>query len=125
MEQLINDSPQVFHRKRDAAFGRRVAGTSYMHKDCAATAAYPRPIVVAQDKHDVVEGVRSHHGFAAATIRNADRSVVISVAGIVAPTAVIPVVGGSLALGTWQSLVMVDPNADNPRRQVRFSFIAG
>jgi thiamine phosphate synthase YjbQ (UPF0047 family) len=28
-----------------------------------------------------------------------------------------------MALGTWQSLVLVDLNADNPRRHVRFSFL--
>jgi thiamine phosphate synthase YjbQ (UPF0047 family) len=32
------------------------------------------------------------------------------------------VVGGSIALGTWQSVVLVDVNVDNPRRQVRLSF---
>jgi secondary thiamine-phosphate synthase enzyme len=45
--------------------------------------------------------------------------------GVVAPSVVIPVVGGQMALGTWQSIVVVDPNADNPRRTVRFSFIKG
>ena len=45
--------------------------------------------------------------------------------GIVAPSAVVPVVDGSLALGTWQSILLVDPNADNPSRKVRFSFVPG
>jgi secondary thiamine-phosphate synthase enzyme len=45
--------------------------------------------------------------------------------GIVAPSTVIPVVGGSLALGTWQSIVLIDPNIDNTDRKVRFSFVAG
>lgn len=45
--------------------------------------------------------------------------------GIVAPSVVIPVVGGRLALGTWQSIVLLDPNADNADRKVRFSFVAG
>jgi secondary thiamine-phosphate synthase enzyme len=40
----------------------------------------------------------------------------------IAPFAVIPVLGGSLALGTWQSVVLVDVNVDNPDRQVRLSF---
>ncbi|MFZ0668391.1 MAG: secondary thiamine-phosphate synthase enzyme YjbQ [Acidimicrobiales bacterium] len=44
---------------------------------------------------------------------------------IVSPSAVIPVVGGRLALGTWQSVVLVDLNADNPRRTIRLSFIDG
>lgn len=45
--------------------------------------------------------------------------------GIVAPSIVVPVEGGGLLLGTWQSIVLVDPNVDNPARQVRFSFVAG
>jgi secondary thiamine-phosphate synthase enzyme len=43
--------------------------------------------------------------------------------GLVAPHATLPVVGGQLALGTWQSVVLVDTNADNPRRTVRLSFL--
>jgi secondary thiamine-phosphate synthase enzyme len=43
----------------------------------------------------------------------------------IAPSITIPVIGGRMALGTWQSVVFVDPNADNPRRQVRVSFLAG
>lgn len=41
----------------------------------------------------------------------------------VSPSTTIPVIDSQLALGTWQSVVVVDPNADNPRRQVRLSFI--
>jgi secondary thiamine-phosphate synthase enzyme len=43
----------------------------------------------------------------------------------VRPDATVPVVGGHLALGTWQSVVLVDTNVDNPQRQVRLSFLAG
>ena len=41
------------------------------------------------------------------------------------PSLTIPVVSGRLALGTWQHIVLVDLNRDNPVRQVRLSFIAG
>jgi secondary thiamine-phosphate synthase enzyme len=41
------------------------------------------------------------------------------------PYASIPVLGGRLALGTWQSICLVDPNGDNPTRQVRLSFLPG
>lgn len=41
----------------------------------------------------------------------------------VAPYASIPVLGGRLGLGTWQSVCLVDTNGDNPIRQVRFSFL--
>jgi secondary thiamine-phosphate synthase enzyme len=44
---------------------------------------------------------------------------------LVSPSIVIPVIGGAPALGTWQSVVLVDLNADNPRRQVLLSFLAG
>jgi secondary thiamine-phosphate synthase enzyme len=43
----------------------------------------------------------------------------------VAPYASLPVVGGRIALGTWQSICLVDPNGDNTSREVRLSFIAG
>jgi secondary thiamine-phosphate synthase enzyme len=43
----------------------------------------------------------------------------------VAPYASLPVVSGRVALGTWQSVCLVDANVDNPDRQVRFSFLPG
>jgi len=39
------------------------------------------------------------------------------------PSVTVPVVGGRMQLGTWQSIVFVDLNRDNPRRQVRLSFL--
>ena len=44
---------------------------------------------------------------------------------IVPPHATVPVLDGRLALGTWQSICLVDLNVDNPDREVRFSFLAG
>jgi secondary thiamine-phosphate synthase enzyme len=44
---------------------------------------------------------------------------------LVPPYATLPVVGGRLQLGTWQSVCLVDLNVDNPDREVRFSFLAG
>jgi secondary thiamine-phosphate synthase enzyme len=44
---------------------------------------------------------------------------------LVPPYASVPVLGGRLALGTWQSICLVDLNVDNPDRQVRLSFLAG
>ncbi|WP_204074895.1 YjbQ family protein [Planotetraspora phitsanulokensis] len=40
------------------------------------------------------------------------------------PYATVPVLGGELALGTWQSVAMVDLNVDNPNRRVRLSFLS-
>ena len=42
---------------------------------------------------------------------------------IVPPSVTVPVVGGRLALGTWQSVAIVDLNVDNRDRQVRLSFV--
>ncbi|WP_059006733.1 YjbQ family protein [Streptomyces specialis] len=42
---------------------------------------------------------------------------------IVPPHATLPVIDGALALGTWQSVCLVDTNRDTPRRQVRLSFL--
>jgi secondary thiamine-phosphate synthase enzyme len=39
------------------------------------------------------------------------------------PYASLPVIGGRIALGTWQSICLVDTNGDNPTRTVRFSFL--
>jgi len=43
----------------------------------------------------------------------------------VSPSVSIPVLGGAVQLGQWQSLVLVDTNGDNPRRHIRLSFVAG
>ncbi len=45
------------------------------------------------------------------------------VPAFVAPSLVVPVLAGRPALGTWQSVVLVDTNSDNPDRQVRLSFL--
>jgi secondary thiamine-phosphate synthase enzyme len=41
----------------------------------------------------------------------------------VPPYATVPVIAGRLALGTWQSIALVDLNVDNPNRSVRLSFL--
>jgi secondary thiamine-phosphate synthase enzyme len=43
---------------------------------------------------------------------------------LLSPTVTLPVVDGGVALGTWQSLVLVDLNVDNPHRQVLLSFLS-
>jgi secondary thiamine-phosphate synthase enzyme len=43
---------------------------------------------------------------------------------LVPPYATVPVLDGRLALGTWQSICLVDLNVDNPVREVRFSFLS-
>jgi secondary thiamine-phosphate synthase enzyme len=44
---------------------------------------------------------------------------------LVSPSLTIPVLDGRPALGTWQSIVLVDLNRDNRRRRVRLSFVRG
>ena len=41
------------------------------------------------------------------------------------PSVTVPVVGGGLGLGTWQSICLLDPNPDNATRTVHLGFIAG
>jgi secondary thiamine-phosphate synthase enzyme len=41
------------------------------------------------------------------------------------PYATVPVLDGRMMLGTWQSICLVDTNVDNPRRQVRLSWLPG
>ncbi len=40
-----------------------------------------------------------------------------------APSVVVPAIGGRLALGIWQSIALVDTNVDNERRTVRLSLL--
>jgi secondary thiamine-phosphate synthase enzyme len=61
---------------------------------------------------------RHHHGSAG---HGADHLVPV----FIAPALSIPVLEGALALGTWQSIALIDTNVDNPNRQVRLSFLAG
>ena len=44
---------------------------------------------------------------------------------LVSPSVTIPVADGRMALGTWQSVALVDPNRDNARRTVSLSFLRG
>lgn len=43
----------------------------------------------------------------------------------IAPSVTVPVLDGRPAFGTWQSVVLVDSNRDNPNRKVRLSFLPG
>jgi len=47
------------------------------------------------------------------------------VAMLAPPSLTLPVLDGRLALGTWQSIALLDPNLDNATRTVRLSFLAG
>jgi len=42
---------------------------------------------------------------------------------LVSPSLTLPVLDGDIALGTWQSVVVVDPNLENNRRRLRLSFV--
>jgi secondary thiamine-phosphate synthase enzyme len=44
---------------------------------------------------------------------------------LVSPSLTVPVEAGRMLLGTWQRIVLVDLNEDNPRRRVRFSLLSG
>jgi secondary thiamine-phosphate synthase enzyme len=44
---------------------------------------------------------------------------------LISPSLTIPIIGGRPALGTWQSIVLIDTNVDNPSRRVTLSFLEG
>lgn len=44
---------------------------------------------------------------------------------LISPSLTLPVEDGTVVLGTWQSVVVVDPNRENNRRRVRLSFLEG
>ncbi|HEX2882958.1 MAG TPA: secondary thiamine-phosphate synthase enzyme YjbQ [Candidatus Limnocylindria bacterium] len=44
---------------------------------------------------------------------------------LVSPSLTVPVIDGRPALGTWQSIALVDPNRDNARRNVQLAFVRG
>lgn len=44
---------------------------------------------------------------------------------LASPSLTVPVVGGRMTLGTWQSIALLDPNPDNDRRMVRLTFLPG
>lgn len=44
---------------------------------------------------------------------------------LASPSLSVPVIDGRLALGTWQSIALLDPNGDNRERRVRLAFLAG
>ncbi len=44
---------------------------------------------------------------------------------LISPSLTIPTIDGRPALGTWQSVVLVDPNADNPKRRIRLTYLTG
>jgi secondary thiamine-phosphate synthase enzyme len=45
------------------------------------------------------------------------------VPALIGPSLTVPVIAGRPTLGTWQSVVLVDLNVDNPQRQIRLSFL--
>jgi len=44
---------------------------------------------------------------------------------LASPSLTVPIVGGRMTLGTWQSIALLDPNRDNASRTVRLSYLAG
>ena len=44
---------------------------------------------------------------------------------LASPSLTVPVVAGRMTLGTWQSIALLDPNADNRRRTVQLAYLAG
>jgi secondary thiamine-phosphate synthase enzyme len=47
------------------------------------------------------------------------------VPAVLSASVLVPVLEGTPQLGTWQSLALIDTNAENNQRRVRFSFLSG
>lgn len=71
-----------------------------------------RDLLPADDRWQHAHGSRGH-----------GRSHVLP--AFIAPYVTVPVIAGALALGTWQSVTLVDVNVDNRSRRVRFSYLPG
>jgi thiamine phosphate synthase YjbQ (UPF0047 family) len=41
------------------------------------------------------------------------------------PSLTLAVEGGRIVLGTWQSVILIDPNRENNLRRVRLSLLSG
>jgi secondary thiamine-phosphate synthase enzyme len=78
-----------------------------------------------QDLEDVLERLLPRHD------RYAHRHGSVGHGGdhllpvLVGPSLTLAVEEGRLVLGTWQSVVIVDPNRENDVRRVRLGFVAG
>jgi secondary thiamine-phosphate synthase enzyme len=109
------------------AFAREAGGNGLLHVFVPhATAGVALIELGAGSDHDLLAALsdllpaddrwRHAHGS-----RGHGRSHVMP--ALIPPYATIPVIGGELTLGTWQSIALVDLNVDNPDRQVRLSFL--
>jgi secondary thiamine-phosphate synthase enzyme len=71
-----------------------------------------------EDLEQVLERLLPRHGSAG---HGADHLLPV----LVSPSLVLPVRGGGLDLGTWQRVVIVDPNRENNQRRLLLSFVPG
>ncbi len=71
-----------------------------------------RAILPRDDRYRHVHGGRGH---------GADHLLPV----LVSPSLTLPVISGRLPLGTWQRIVLVDLNRDNPQRRVRLDLLPG
>lgn len=78
-------SRQVGAAEGDAAFGRGEVRRGDVHEYGAASAATARQVVVADDDDKIVKVIVTPKPFSAGLIRMRNRTVVISVAGSIAP----------------------------------------
>ena len=95
------------------AAGRGKGGTALMELGAGSDAdllAALAEILPADDRWRHAHGSRGH-----------GRTHVLP--ALIAPFLVIPVLAGRMALGTWQSVALVDLNVDNTDRQVRLSYL--
>ena len=75
-------------RERDAARGRRVTRSREVHEDGAALSPHPRPVVIAEHQHEIVEMVRARQAIGGAPRRKPDQPIVVAIGGILAPAVI-------------------------------------
>ena len=71
------------------------------------------------------EAVPERAGYWTHTLEGPDDMPAHVKASLLGASLTLPVAGGQLALGTWQRVVLVDLNTDNPQRRVRLDLLSG
>ena len=127
LEALGSGAMGVVHKALDERLGRHIAlkflprhlgvrpeAKRRFLQEARAAAALSHPNVVA------VYDLGESEGLFFIVMELASGTPLLSFAG----DATVPVLGGRLSLGTWQSICLVDLNVDNPDREVRLSFLS-
>ena len=87
--QLGEQHHEIVALERDAAIGRREARAREVNEDGAPFPPHPRPVVVTEHKHEIVESVGALQALRASPRRQPYKSVIVAVGRIVAPAVLV------------------------------------